>query len=493
MSARILIIDDQDIYRRLLSQHVTTGFESASVAEYDPAARGRLPADFSGSAYDAVLLDDTPGEEPGLAWLRDLSRRNEFPPIIYLLSDPSPSAEEAAIAAGAHACLSKLKIDHAQLVAALRGALSRRGQVPPPAVHKEEAPRGAHFGDAPIRGYRLVSQLADNPVSSVYLADSERTGGKVVLKVLRQPPDSGAGEKTFDRFLREYQIGAGIVHPNVARVYDFGVGDHHAYIAMEYFPLGDLRTRIKGGFKPLQALKFLRQMGEALTVLHAAGVQHRDLKPGNVMLRDETSVALIDYGLSKQLELDASITGSGEIFGTPYYMSPEQGHGRETDERSDIYSLGVIFYEMLMRRKPYIAGTPMQVIYKHAHSPLPELPADLKRFEPILSTASRRIRSAAIAARTSWWTRCGNWNATRPSACPPASERTPQFRTGRAAAGSPFQPSAARWPSNASRRARFVCRAARRGRTDGFPAGGYGRGSGPARPRHAAAPRPLAG
>jgi serine/threonine protein kinase len=111
---------------------------------------------------------------------------------------------------------------------------------------------------------------------------------------------------------------------------------------------------------------------------------HRDLKPGNVMLRDETSVALIDYGLSKQLELDAAITSSGEIFGTPYYMSPEQGHGRDTDERSDIYSLGIIFYEMLMRRKPYVAGTPMQVIYKHAHSPLPELPAELKHLEGIL-------------------------------------------------------------------------------------------------------------
>jgi serine/threonine protein kinase len=88
--------------------------------------------------------------------------------------------------------------------------------------------------------------------------------------------------------------------------------------------------------------------------------------------------------MSKQIELNTSITGSGTIFGTPYYMSPEQGHGRETDERSDLYSLGIIFYEMLMRRKPYVAGTPMQVIYKHANSPLPELRPELKRFESIL-------------------------------------------------------------------------------------------------------------
>jgi serine/threonine protein kinase len=218
----------------------------------------------------------------------------------------------------------------------------------------------------------------------VYLATSERSGEKVVLKVLHQPPDSGGGERTFDRFLREYQIAAGISHPNVAHVHDFGVADDHAYIAMEYFPKGDLRARIKAGIEPAQALAYLRQMAEALVVLHGAGVLHRDLKPGNVMVRDESSVALIDYGLSKQLSLEASVNAAGEIFGTPYYMSPEQGHGRDTDARSDIYSLGIIFYEMLMRRKPYVAGTPMQVIYKHAHAPLPELPAHLKRLEGLL-------------------------------------------------------------------------------------------------------------
>jgi serine/threonine protein kinase len=384
MTVRVLIIDEQGVYRRLFALHVSTGFDSPSIAEYDPAVLGRLPADFSGSAYDAVLLGDAPGEADGLAWLRDLSRRNGFPPVIYLMSEPTPESEEAALAAGAHACLSKARIDHARLIAMLRGAQSRRGQQSPPAPRVNDSPRATRFGDATIRGYRLINQIAENPVSSVFLAQSERTGEQIVLKVLRQPPDSGSGERTFDRFLREYQIAAAITHPNVARVHDFGVSDDHAFIAMEYFPLGDLRTRIKSVIPPLQALIFLRQMAEALVVLHGAGVLHRDLKPGNVMLRDENSVALIDYGLSKQLELDAAITGSGEIFGTPYYMSPEQGHGKDTDERSDIYSLGIIFYEMLMRRKPYVAGTPMQVIYKHAHSPLPELPAGLKHLEGIL-------------------------------------------------------------------------------------------------------------
>jgi DNA-binding response OmpR family regulator len=381
MKIRVLIIDDDAPYRRLLSQHVATAFDAPVIAEYDPVRQGRLPAGFVASAYDVVLLDDSPGPGTGLGWLRDLSSRLDFPPIIYLLAEPDPGAEEVVLAAGAHAVLSKRKINHAQLVDALRGALSARQRKAEEFRGSEESLRLSRFGEIVIRGYRFVRELAKNPVSSVYLAQDMRDDREVVLKVLRSVSEGGRGADDFERFLREYQIAANIRHPNIVRIFDFGVADDHAYIVMEYFPRGDLRQRIKEGIEPDQALAYLRQMAEALDALHSHGVLHRDLKPGNVMLRDDGSVVLIDFGLSKQIDLTGSITGSGEIFGTPYYMSPEQGHGKDTDTRSDIYSLGVIFYEMLAKRKPYVAGTPMQVIYKHAHSPLPELPAEVKRFE----------------------------------------------------------------------------------------------------------------
>jgi serine/threonine protein kinase len=125
-------------------------------------------------------------------------------------------------------------------------------------------------------------------------------------------------------------------------------------------------------------------MASALEVVHEVGVLHRDLKPGNIMLRADNSLAIIDFGLAKQSELKAEITGTGEIFGTPYYMSPEQGHGQQLDVRSDLYSLGVIFYEMLTHKKPYLAATPMGVIYLHGNAPIPRLEGELAAYQPLL-------------------------------------------------------------------------------------------------------------
>jgi len=169
----------------------------------------------------------------------------------------------------------------------------------------------------------------------------------------------------------------------VVRIHELGVADDHAFLMMEYLAAGDLRSRIRRGLDPAGAPSMLRQMAGALGAIHDVGVLHRDLKPGNVMLRADGTVALIDFGLAKQLALESEITANGEIFGTPYYMSPEQGHGRTVDERSDLYSLGIIFFELLTGRKPYVAATPMAVIYQHVHAKLPPLPVEHALWSPI--------------------------------------------------------------------------------------------------------------
>jgi len=205
------------------------------------------------------------------------------------------------------------------------------------------------------------------------------------LKVLRQVPDFSDGLGAFDRFLQEYEMIAELDHPNIVDIYDLGVSDDHAHIAMEYVPGGDLKERIKKGVSEAEAIDYTRQIASALTQLHSLGILHRDLKPGNIMMRDNGSLALIDFGLAKRMRLEQEITGNGEIFGTPYYMSPEQGHADDVDERSDVYSLGIIFYEMLTGKKPFVGADAMSIIFKHTKSPVPVLPYHLSRHQALIN------------------------------------------------------------------------------------------------------------
>jgi serine/threonine protein kinase len=207
----------------------------------------------------------------------------------------------------------------------------------------------------------------------------------MVLKVLRQVPDLSDGLGAFDRFLQEYEMIAGIDHPNIVRIHDLGVSDDHAHIAMEYLPGGGLRERIDQGLTEEDAIDYTRQIAGALGQLHSLGIMHRDLKPGNIMLRTDGSLALIDFGLAKRMRLAQEITGQGAIFGTPYYMSPEQGHAAKVDERSDIYSLGVIFYEMLTGEKPFVGDDAMGIIYQHTKAPIPLLPEPVGHHQALIN------------------------------------------------------------------------------------------------------------
>jgi serine/threonine protein kinase len=148
--------------------------------------------------------------------------------------------------------------------------------------------------------------------------------------------------------------------------------------------------------------------------LHGAGALHRDLKPGNVLMRGTNRIVLTDFGLAKHPAMAADMTDPGVIFGTPHYMSPEQGHGESVDERSDLYSLGIILYEMLAGEKPFTDSNPMAIIYKHRHEPIPRLPGPVAQWQDIIdrllakspadrfSTAAQVedvLRNAALEAR----------------------------------------------------------------------------------------------
>ncbi len=401
MTIWVLIDSDRPDYRQLLAHHVTLEWADALPAEYEPSTRGRLQPGFTGSAYDAVLLDHEVHGGRGLEWLEDLGDRPEFPPIVYFAGSLEPPVTERAMACGATHVLARGEFEHAQLVAALRSALVRsRNVLAETSRVAREPPAPDRFGSVRIRGHQCIRRLAVGGSSSVFLAECRRSGQRRVLKIFRQVPDVVEGTTTFDRFLREYDLVAHLEHPNIARIYDIGVADDHVYLSMEYFPGGDLRARMREPLPWRVALSYLRQLAAALGALHAIGVLHRDVKPGNVLLREDGSLAFIDFGLARHLQLESDITGVGSIFGTPHYMSPEQGHGSPLDERSDLYSLGIVLYEMLTGEKPYLGENPMAVIYRHANAPIPRLPEAALHLQPLLESllAKRpadRIGSAA--------------------------------------------------------------------------------------------------
>ena len=401
---RLLLINDDPRYRALVRHHVTCVWPDAEVVSYNPVVRGPLQPGFLAQGYDAVLLDQTWKSGDGLTWLAELTGRPGFAPVVFLLEREDDGLAEAARAVGAFAVISLAKVEHERFVGVLRAASARQTAAMAAWRGAPEARELQTFGGAYVRGYRRVRRIASGSVSDLYLAESFKAGALVVLKVTRDARRTDGVDQAFARFLQEYEIVRGIRHPNVVHLHDLGVTDDYAYLVMEYFSRGDLRARTRAPLAPSVALGYLHEICGALDAIHKAGIVHRDLKPGNVMVRDDGSLALIDFGLAKHRAVEMEITDKGLIFGTPYYMSPEQGHGQPTDTRSDLYALGIMLYEMLTARKPFEGDTAMGIIYKHAKEPIPRLPGELALLQPLLErlAAKRpddRYPSAQVALR----------------------------------------------------------------------------------------------
>jgi class 3 adenylate cyclase len=237
-------------------------------------------------------------------------------------------------------------------------------------------------GHLVVENYKLLRKIGEGGIATVFLAQPAGGGAAQVLKVLRL--DSEEGVMALQRFMQEFALVAQIDHPNVARIFkqDFCAG--HAYIAMEYFPQGDLRARMRRPLDPAIAMYYIKQIAAGLDAVHRVGIVHRDLKPDNIMLRTDGMVAITDFGIAKQTAMQITDTGANDIVGTPYYLSPEQVTGKPVDARCDLYSLGVLMFEMLTSTKPYRASTVEQLLQMHVKAPLPVLPPQHARLQPVL-------------------------------------------------------------------------------------------------------------
>lgn len=232
-----------------------------------------------------------------------------------------------------------------------------------------------------LDGYADIRQVGAGGMAIVYSATQTAFKRPVAIKVLM--PAFTTDKEFAERFMREAQIVASLSHPHIIPVYDFGQRNQSFYMVMEFLKGGDLSKRIQGGLTEDQILQITSDIADALHFAHQKGFIHRDVKPDNVMFREDNSAVLTDFGIARKQDANTQMTKAGQTVGTPRYMSPEQLQGRKVDGRTDIYALGIMFYEMLTKKTPYEDEDFMALAMKHMQAPIPKLPEKHARFQKL--------------------------------------------------------------------------------------------------------------
>lgn len=237
-----------------------------------------------------------------------------------------------------------------------------------------------------IPGYSIVGQIGKGGMATVYHARQVLLDRDVALKVMS--PQLAQDPAYAQRFLQEARMLASLNHPHVVQVYDIGVSPGGLnYFSMQMLTGGDFVARLRDGISEEELVRVLVAVAQALGFAHARGYVHRDVTPGNIMFDSHSVPVLTDFGIARALTSTSRITSSGLSIGTSHYMSPEQARGVEVDGRSDIYSLGVVTYEALVGTPPYDGEDGFAVAFAHVHDPVPRLPEEVARWQPLIDRA----------------------------------------------------------------------------------------------------------
>jgi TolB-like protein/Tfp pilus assembly protein PilF/tRNA A-37 threonylcarbamoyl transferase component Bud32 len=235
---------------------------------------------------------------------------------------------------------------------------------------------------AGLNGYTLLREVGRGGMAIVYLAEQQSLGREVALKVMS--PGSEQDPALAERFLREARIAASLQHPHIVAIHDFGVHDGSLFIAMQYEPGGSVLPVRGECVEPRAALRIVRDIASALEYAHGRGVVHRDIKPDNILRRADGAATLSDFGIARMMHGESVLTTEGTSVGTPQYMSPEQLRGEKVDGRSDIYSLGVVLWQLLTGELPYSGGDGWAIGTQHISADIPRLPSGRAHLQPLI-------------------------------------------------------------------------------------------------------------
>ncbi len=380
--AHIVIVDDEDLYIEFAAMALKSVGHTVTVTTSPRVAIGLVDA----NPPDLVISDINMPEMTGfeLAAIMNTDGARRWIPVIFMSSRDDGLSLKEAFGVGAVDYLVKpFKRQHLLDTVNKKLAETERRRTARD-LPQNAADPADHDSMPVIPGYTLICPLGAGGMGHVYLADRNKNGMRCALKVLALADEGKAQNEILMRFLEERAILARIEHPNVARVFDHGINDNHVFIAIEFFPCGDLKTAMDNGISVTTSLSCVRQIAEGLACVHAQGIVHRDIKPANIMLRKDGSIALVDFGIAKALDAVSTLTRHGDTVGTPHYMSPEQINAATLDARSDLYSLGAMFYEMLTHKRLFTGERMETILMQHLHAARPLLPRNLSILQPLL-------------------------------------------------------------------------------------------------------------
>ena len=403
------VIDGSAGYRSVLSAFLVAEWPNAAIEQVDPFAETLRGIGLAfGTDSDVILLGGIGTVNEACASLKRLAGRDNCPPVILMVARELQPQVPMLLAAGAASVLFKDGFSKRSLIDTITRLLpdlsgDKKTALQCAQVSADYAtPTFGQFSfiasgqrhTIAIEHFEFVATLASTALAQVFSAERIDDRKRVVVKILLATPLHSVEARAF---CERYRFIASLHGRNVVRYVDAGVTDSWPYVVLEYLSGGDLRRRMAAGITPREAVQLLYELAGALTVVHSGHFAHLDIKPENIFFRDG-EIVLIDFNISTRFGKVARNRTTGDVLGSPLYMSPEQAQGMAVDGRSDLYSAGVVFYELLTGCQPYVCESATQIIYKHIHDEIPLLPRGVRALQPILDALMAKDRNERVTS-----------------------------------------------------------------------------------------------